>query len=56
MIYNKSIMIEEKEEKVDSIKLIVVGDTEVGKTSIIKRFVKSNFNEFEEPTLGAVFF
>jgi small GTP-binding protein len=37
------------------IKVIAVGDTGVGKSSILLRFVNDEFNEFNEPTLGAAF-
>jgi hypothetical protein len=37
------------------IKVIVVGDSGVGKSSILFRFVNDEFNEFSEATLGAAF-
>ena len=36
-------------------KLIAVGDTGVGKTSILTRFTYEKFNDYSEPTLGAAF-
>ena len=36
-------------------KVIVVGDTGVGKSCLLLRFVNNEFNEFSEPTLGAAF-
>jgi small GTP-binding protein len=36
-------------------KLVLLGDTSVGKTSISMRFVRDDFNEFQEPTIGAAF-
>ena len=36
-------------------KLVVLGDTSVGKSSIVSRFVKNDFFDFEEPTIGAAF-
>ena len=36
-------------------KVIVVGDSGVGKSSILFRFVNDEFNEFSEATLGAAF-
>tara|TARA_B100001758_G_scaffold190722_1_gene167694 strand:+ start:2766 stop:3368 length:603 start_codon:yes stop_codon:yes gene_type:complete len=38
------------------IKLILLGNTFVGKTSLTLRFLNNVFNEFQEPTLGAAFF
>lgn len=37
------------------LKLIAVGDSGVGKSSIILRFTNDKFDEFSEPTLGAAF-
>lgn len=37
------------------IKLIAVGDSGVGKTSILTRFTYEKFNDYSEPTLGAAF-
>ena len=37
------------------VKVIVVGDTSVGKSSLLLRFVNDEFNEFHDPTLGAAF-
>lgn len=37
-------------------KLVFIGDTGVGKTSIIKRFVDDQFNRNMQPTVGADFF
>mgnify|MGYP001949948190 CR=1 FL=1 len=39
----------------NQIKLIAVGDTGVGKTSILTRFTYEKFNDYSEPTLGAAF-
>jgi GTPase SAR1 family protein len=41
--------------KQGQIKVIVVGDSGVGKSSILLRFVNDEFNEFNDPTLGAAF-
>ena len=38
-----------------NIKVVVIGDTAVGKTSISARFVKDEFHEFSESTIGAAF-
>lgn len=37
------------------IKTIAVGDSGVGKSSILTRFAHDKFNEFTEPTMGAAF-
>ena len=37
------------------VKLIAVGDSGVGKTSILTRFTYEKFNDYSEPTLGAAF-
>jgi Ras-related protein Rab-5C len=37
------------------LKLIAVGDSGVGKSSILLRFTNDRFDEFSEPTLGAAF-
>lgn len=51
----KSIMSEDKGEEVNQIKLIAVGDSGVGKTSILTRFTYEKFSDYSEPTLGAAF-
>lgn len=38
------------------VKLVVLGDTGVGKTSILLRFVRDEFFPFQEATIGASFF
>ena len=54
-IINLSQAIMSKEEDVTQIKLIAVGDSGVGKTSILTRFTYEKFNDYSEPTLGAAF-
>ncbi|CAB4254570.1 similar to Saccharomyces cerevisiae YKR014C YPT52 Rab family GTPase, similar to Ypt51p and Ypt53p and to mammalian rab5 [Maudiozyma barnettii] len=36
-------------------KLVLLGDSSVGKSSIVNRFVKDSFDEFRESTIGAAF-
>ncbi|CAL8096244.1 unnamed protein product [Calicophoron daubneyi] len=36
-------------------KLVLLGESAVGKSSIVLRFVKSQFSEFQEATIGAAF-
>ena len=43
------------DQNLPQIKIIVVGDSGVGKSSILFRFVNDEFNEFSEATLGAAF-
>ncbi|XP_028804974.1 ras-related protein RHN1-like isoform X1 [Neltuma alba] len=37
-------------------KLVILGDMGAGKTSLVLRFVKGHFNEYQESTIGAAFF
>jgi len=39
----------------NNIKVVLIGDTAVGKTSIAERFVNNQFSEYNEPTIGAAF-
>lgn len=48
-------MAEERGDSINQIKLIAVGDSGVGKTSILTRFTYEKFNDYSEPTLGAAF-
>ena len=36
-------------------KLVLLGDTSVGKSSIVIRFVKGQFSEYQESTIGGMF-
>ena len=42
-------------KKETQFKLVLLGNASVGKTSIITRFTRDEFSEFEEPTIGASF-
>ncbi|PKA61941.1 Ras-related protein RABF2b [Apostasia shenzhenica] len=42
--------------KVKNAKLVLLGDVGTGKSSIVLRFVKGQFVEFQESTIGAAFF
>jgi len=35
-------------------KLVLLGDTAVGKSCLVVRFVRDEFFEFQEPTIGGV--
>ena len=39
--------------KLDQYKLVLLGESAVGKSSLVSRFVKGHFKEFEEPTNSA---
>lgn len=36
-------------------KIVFLGETSVGKSSIVSRFTRNTFSEFQEPTIGAAF-
>jgi GTPase SAR1 family protein len=36
-------------------KLVLLGDTAVGKSCLVVRFVRNEFFEYQEPTIGAAF-
>lgn len=36
-------------------KLVLLGDSAVGKSSLVLRFVKKTFSEYQESTIGAAF-
>lgn len=38
-----------------SLKVVLLGDTSVGKSSVTLRFTKNEYHEFQEPTIGAAF-
>lgn len=42
-------------EKTDAFKVVLLGDTSVGKTAILTRFAKGIFKKETEPTIGAHF-
>ena len=37
-------------------KIILIGDSSVGKTNLLTRFVKNEFNSQSKPTIGVDFF
>ena len=37
-------------------KLVLLGDSAVGKSCLVVRFVRDEFFEFQEPTIGGYFF
>ena len=38
------------------VKLVLLGDTAVGKSCLVVRFVRDEFFEFQEPTIGGRYF
>ena len=40
--------------RVHHFKLVLLGDTAVGKSCLVVRFVRDEFFEFQEPTIGGV--
>ena len=43
----------DKDEK--AIKVILLGESGVGKTSIIRRYINNEFSQYSESTLGTTF-
>lgn len=43
------------DNRVCHFKLVLLGDTAVGKSCLVVRFVRDEFFEFQEPTIGAAF-
>lgn len=41
--------------EISAIKVVILGESGVGKTSIISRYITNTFNEIEQSTLGASF-
>ena len=44
-----------KKNMIKSYKLVFLGDYSVGKSSLSTRYVRKDFYEFQEPTIGAAF-
>ena len=38
------------------LKIVFLGNSGVGKTSIINRYITSNFEKFAQPTIGPMYF
>jgi small GTP-binding protein len=45
-----------KMSQTDHIKIVVIGEANAGKSSIIRRFTDGTFNDSDTPTVGAAFF
>ena len=48
-------MTDKKPKEFDNIKLLLLGDTNVGKTSIFERFIKGTFNDNKSASIGIDF-
>jgi len=44
------------QNKICQFKLVLLGESAVGKSSLVLRFVKGQFHEYQESTIGAAFF
>jgi len=44
-----------QQSKICQFKLVLLGESAVGKSSLVLRFVKGQFHEFQESTIGAAF-
>jgi len=38
------------------LKMVLIGDTNVGKTSIINQYIYKKYNNYSESTIGAAFY
>lgn len=45
----------QNQQKICQFKLVLLGESAVGKSSLVLRFVKGQFHEFQESTIGAAF-
>ena len=43
------------QNKICQFKLVLLGESAVGKSSLVLRFVKGQFHEYQESTIGAAF-
>jgi len=55
MCYLKNILYFQYIMKTLHYKVVFLGETSVGKSSIVSRFTRDEFLEFQEPTIGAAF-
>ena len=40
---------------INNAKIVLLGDAGCGKSSIVSRFIKNTFSEYQESTIGAAF-
>ena len=45
-----------QQQNMATFKVVIVGDMNVGKTCLLKRYINNSFNEGEDATLGATFY
>lgn len=45
----------QNQQKICQFKLVLLGESAVGKSSLVLRFVKGQFHEFQESTIGGLF-
>lgn len=43
-------------QRICHFKLVLLGDSAVGKSCLVVRFVRDEFFEFQEPTIGGIFY
>lgn len=44
------------QNKAFQFKLVLLGESAVGKSSLVLRFVKGQFHDYQESTIGGIFF
>lgn len=44
------------QNKTFQFKLVLLGESAVGKSSLVLRFVKGQFHDYQESTIGGIFF
>ncbi len=54
MILNSNMI--NSSQKINPFKLIIIGDSGVGKTNIINKYCKNDFSEQTKPTIGVEFY
>ena len=52
IITNNTTMATGNSSRIHHFKLVLLGDTAVGKSCLVVRFVRDEFFEFQEPTIG----
>lgn len=45
-----------EDQEIEQLKIVFVGDSSVGKTTIIQRYITRRFEPFSQPTVGSMFF
>lgn len=47
---------EQSEPNLTELKIVFIGDSAVGKTTLIQRYIKQTFEDQTQPTVGSMFF